>query len=306
MDELQIDGKTYVSSKQAAKITGYAKDYVGQLCREGHLDARMVGRSWYVLEESIREHRFGKTDGSSKLEETETPIEKVKEEVEPVSTWKAAQYISEEPALIPSLSERPVQAPVEVVEPVEVRSTLTDMQAAWKEWFTEKQIAPEVLEEEVMEEELEAALEVIEEETVPEPAFVQEEVVEEEEPVALNRISEPEEEEDVEEIPLHRSYESRETGEVVPVQSDVIDLSPHIAVSPVHFVPQAKPMPVVRRSNMALSAVFLTIAAFSVLIALIGSGYAEEFLPKRDIKIIGQEQLFNFFGGASEYENSSK
>jgi hypothetical protein len=59
MDEITLDDKTYVSSKRAAKITGYAKDYVGQLCREGRVEARLVGRNWYVLESSIREHRFG-------------------------------------------------------------------------------------------------------------------------------------------------------------------------------------------------------------------------------------------------------
>ncbi len=42
MNELTLDGKTYVSSRRAAEITGYAKDYVGQLCREGHVEARLV------------------------------------------------------------------------------------------------------------------------------------------------------------------------------------------------------------------------------------------------------------------------
>ena len=50
--------RQYVSSKRAAKITGYAKDYVGQLCREGRVSARLVGRNWYVLESSIREAPF--------------------------------------------------------------------------------------------------------------------------------------------------------------------------------------------------------------------------------------------------------
>ncbi|MHB1163603.1 MAG: hypothetical protein ACYCZZ_03760, partial [Minisyncoccota bacterium] len=59
MDELLIEGKKYISSKQAAKITGYAKDYIGQLCREGRVSARLVGRSWYVLEAAIQDHRFG-------------------------------------------------------------------------------------------------------------------------------------------------------------------------------------------------------------------------------------------------------
>jgi len=59
MDELLIEDKKYVSSKRAAQMTGYAKDYVGQLCREGRVAARLVGRSWYVLESAIKDHRFG-------------------------------------------------------------------------------------------------------------------------------------------------------------------------------------------------------------------------------------------------------
>jgi hypothetical protein len=59
MNEITIGDKVYISAKRAAEITGYARDYVGQLCREGHMDAKMVGRSWYVYEPAIRAHRFG-------------------------------------------------------------------------------------------------------------------------------------------------------------------------------------------------------------------------------------------------------
>ncbi len=62
MDEILIGEKKYVSSKQAAKVTGYAKDYIGQLCREGRVPARLIGRSWYVLESAIHDHRFGKEE----------------------------------------------------------------------------------------------------------------------------------------------------------------------------------------------------------------------------------------------------
>ena len=65
MDEILIEEKKYVSSKRAAKMTGYAKDYIGQLCREGRVPARLVGRSWYVLESAIQDHRFGDQVASS-------------------------------------------------------------------------------------------------------------------------------------------------------------------------------------------------------------------------------------------------
>jgi len=57
MDELIFEGFKYISSKRAAEVTGYAKDYVGQLCRTGKVKARLVGRTWYVEEVGILIHR---------------------------------------------------------------------------------------------------------------------------------------------------------------------------------------------------------------------------------------------------------
>jgi len=55
--DLYFDGKKYISSSRAAKISGYVNDYIGQLCRDGKLEARMVGRSWYVGLESLIQHK---------------------------------------------------------------------------------------------------------------------------------------------------------------------------------------------------------------------------------------------------------
>lgn len=51
--DLQFDGKGYISSRRAAELCGYTQDYVGQLIRNKKIDARRVGRSWFVSEESI-------------------------------------------------------------------------------------------------------------------------------------------------------------------------------------------------------------------------------------------------------------
>src|SRR3989344_6246442 len=53
MNDLFFEGKKYISSKLAAQLTGYASDYIGQLCRDGKVLSKMVGRSWYVSVESI-------------------------------------------------------------------------------------------------------------------------------------------------------------------------------------------------------------------------------------------------------------
>lgn len=56
VDELILKQRRYISAKRAAKICDYANDYVGQLCREGRVEAVRVGRNWYVEEASILEH----------------------------------------------------------------------------------------------------------------------------------------------------------------------------------------------------------------------------------------------------------
>lgn len=52
-DQLEIEGKIYISSKRAAEEYGYTKDYIGQMARSGVIEAKLVGRIWYVLEEDL-------------------------------------------------------------------------------------------------------------------------------------------------------------------------------------------------------------------------------------------------------------
>jgi hypothetical protein len=56
-DSFEIDGKIYISSRRAAEISKYSNDYVGQLCRGGKVSARMMGRTWFVDQESILNHK---------------------------------------------------------------------------------------------------------------------------------------------------------------------------------------------------------------------------------------------------------
>ncbi|MDQ3089929.1 MAG: hypothetical protein M3Q24_02125 [bacterium] len=60
-NDLLFDGKTYISVGRASKKLGYTADYLGQLCRAGKIDARMIGRTWYVEWESIKNHKKSKT-----------------------------------------------------------------------------------------------------------------------------------------------------------------------------------------------------------------------------------------------------
>ena len=81
---LVIDGKNYISSARAAQLVGYTKDYVGQLARAGKIDSKLIGRSWYVAEDSITKHKLEvhytltkpKKTRTNK-NESETPISKI-------------------------------------------------------------------------------------------------------------------------------------------------------------------------------------------------------------------------------------
>ncbi len=53
MKEVQVNGETYIRTAAAAKRFGYSQDYLGQLAREGRIEARRVGRSWFVSPSAI-------------------------------------------------------------------------------------------------------------------------------------------------------------------------------------------------------------------------------------------------------------
>ena len=51
--EIYFDGKKFVSLKKASEASGYAKDYIGQLCRGDKINSRRVGREWFVDQEDL-------------------------------------------------------------------------------------------------------------------------------------------------------------------------------------------------------------------------------------------------------------
>ncbi|MBU6490916.1 hypothetical protein KGQ25_02050 [Patescibacteria group bacterium] len=136
MDEILIEEKKYVSSKRAAKITGYAKDYIGQLCREGRVPARLVGRSWYVLEAAIQDHRFG-----NPADESVENVKATKPSIQ--STWEHPRYESTSAEPLPSLNrlsalERPGNKDKEEREHGETSGDTPPqrLQDSWQAWFS--------------------------------------------------------------------------------------------------------------------------------------------------------------------------
>src|SRR3990167_5285065 len=68
------DGKEYISASRASQKTGYASDYIGQLCRTKKIPGQLVGRTWYVDFESLLEHK--KNKGHRKIKTPIAPIAK--------------------------------------------------------------------------------------------------------------------------------------------------------------------------------------------------------------------------------------
>lgn len=71
MERISTNGEIYVKASTIARELGYTADYVGQLCRGGKVDAQLIGRSWFVNERSIREHkqdRYRSTAAKSRQE----------------------------------------------------------------------------------------------------------------------------------------------------------------------------------------------------------------------------------------------
>lgn len=280
MDELTIGNKTYVSSKRAAEITGYAKDYVGQLCREGHVEARMVGRSWYVLETSIREHRFGPAP-SPALEDAR---EAQKSEPRGLpSTWEAPTYAAETATPIPDLPKKQaVRAPQ---EPAADDSTIADMQAAWKEWFENRQEPrleapgadePRLESPEVMEAREEEAHERGFAYTNQENGQEQEGEDEAEEPVAIpfERIPEPSLAPEREEpVPIRK---------VAPPPAPMPQGRPVAPQRPAHATSRIKEK---RQGGTSLvgKAALVAAAGLVIVVGIIGSGFASSYMESNPI-----------------------
>ncbi len=252
MDELTIGEKTYVSSKRAAKITGYAKDYVGQLCREGRVEAKLVGRNWYVLEASIMEHRFGTApvEDSSTRPPAEEPVVAIADAV-----WEKPRYEAEVPVMVPSLIKPETPVPAE-----EPRRVVAEMQSAWQEWFATQQAAPKALESD--DSDFDGHLLPV----VEYPAAV--EAAPAPEPVVLHAIETPNVEvATATEVPvaLHRSYDEIQVPVSVEDGGNYEDLR-HDNRGEVRDVHTAD------SSNLVLKSLFVGVAFVAVCVALVGTG----------------------------------
>jgi len=115
MDELVLSDKKYISSKRAAEISGYAKDYIGQLARSGKIEATRFGRAWYVLESSLLAHMQADTapNASQPASQAATTVQKAPLKLHPSfykpyafpKTWSSVRYFDDDSELLPVIGK---------------------------------------------------------------------------------------------------------------------------------------------------------------------------------------------------------
>ncbi|MEM9336886.1 MAG: hypothetical protein AAGA35_03465 [Patescibacteria group bacterium] len=122
MEQVVIDGITYEKAAKVAKQFRYTKDYIGQLCRSGKVDAKLIGRSWFVNPETLTEHkkaRYQKNageDGVSTKDEakkgdaTESSNKRFLDKI----TWNKVSYETDNADLFPQVKKDTVNVSISV------------------------------------------------------------------------------------------------------------------------------------------------------------------------------------------------
>lgn len=247
MDEILIEEKKYVSSKQAAKMTGYAKDYIGQLCREGRVPARLVGRSWYVLESAIQDHRFGN-------QEAEMHSVQPSPGISLTQTWESTRYESSNTETLPSLNLLQKAETASEAEKEEEHDAiqLSQLHDSWRAWFDHVGDSPAAPTEEPVQ--------------VP----VLTVAVDEKEEKSVERTEEVT-------VPLHIVAEKRSLREVLPIEKiKVVEKKEEVKI-PINYEDREQIRKGVSISSLVHAFVVLT-AVISGSLAAVGSGYFDSFL----------------------------
>lgn len=267
MDEILIEDKKYVSSKQAAKITGYAKDYIGQLCREGRVPARLVGRSWYVLEAAIQDHRFG---NAMAVESVESIIKAP----EPHPTWDAPRYEAISSAeVLPSINRlEKIHEPTPVEEDSDEErpeDSSKHLQDSWQAWFSRMSYSAPITVAPLSEDEKEKDIE--------------------ETDIEAEEVN----------IPIHAIHQS--------LSEDYEELLPRIPHEPEEGLtqedqqedmPQIRPQKSSRQGSMrtirAIRIVAVLLAMIMVSVAILGSGYVDSYIvSSSQARLIAGMSIYN-------------
>lgn len=292
MDEITLDGKTYISSKKAAAITGYAKDYVGQLCREGRVEARLVGRSWYVYEPSLEAHRF---EDGRKAPEKEASDDLVEIATAAFSGIRGLRHDSDSSVGEPSSDKENTVDSSDITNKYNVFSDVT---------YRSEAVEPLPIPEK--------ELPVADQEITEAASTVEEKPKKDEERVADMQnawqewFSAPINMDTEQERPAFRQEEEPQQ---VPVRRVVTDIGPTIATEREGYVPvsmqrehidtkKAEHKPRVGRSPQSyalIKASLVSVILITLTIAIVATGYIHEL----HISSIERNIFIEYFGGVT-------
>jgi len=101
MDELEISGKRYISTRRAGKEHAYHPDYIGQLIRGGKVPGQKVGRSWYVDARALSAYLKGE-DVVSVSSEIHIPVMNTPKEITEELPEKKFQFAPESTIDVPT------------------------------------------------------------------------------------------------------------------------------------------------------------------------------------------------------------
>ena len=109
MDELQISGKRFISSRRIARDNNYTPDYIGQLIRGGKVVGQKVGRAWYV--DAVSFDTFLGGEGQVQ------PVQQIQPEQQvQIETLKPAPPEKVEPVVVAQKKEEPHYVPLHIVK----------------------------------------------------------------------------------------------------------------------------------------------------------------------------------------------
>jgi hypothetical protein len=100
MEVISIDGVDYVKASVIAKQFRYTSDYVGQLCRAHKVEAKLVGRTWYVNPLSIEGHKttkYSKPLSAEKTTSINKDISVSRKDVSPVIRREPSKLVNPQP-----------------------------------------------------------------------------------------------------------------------------------------------------------------------------------------------------------------
>ena len=135
MDELQISGKRFISSRRIARDNNYTPDYIGQLIRGGKVVGQKVGRAWYV--DAVSFDTFLGGEGQVQ------PVQQIQPEQQvQIETLKPAPPEKVEPIVVTQKKEEPHYVPLHIVKP----SVPEEAPAGLRYYSDERPSLPEIRE----------------------------------------------------------------------------------------------------------------------------------------------------------------